>query len=105
MSDTLTAICVLLCAPLGALVCAYGCVNKGGGGGGGFGSPSAGGGGYMAGGASDSPAGGGSGGGQRNKEKQSILAVNVKQARANSYHMCARFRRHSVHVGRVNFGT
>lgn len=33
----------------------------------------------MAAGAVDSPAGGGSGGGQRNKDKQSILPVNIKQ--------------------------
>lgn len=46
--------------------------------GGGFGgSPAGGGGGYMAGGAVDSPAGGS--GGPKNKDKQSILAVNVKQ--------------------------
>lgn len=32
----------------------------------------------MAGGAVDSPAGG-SGGGQKNKDKQSIMAVNIKQ--------------------------
>lgn len=46
--------------------------------GGGFGgSPGGGGGGYMAGGAVDSPAGGS--GGPKNKDKQSILAVNIKQ--------------------------
>ncbi len=46
-------------------------------GGGGFGSQ--GGGGYMAGGAVDSPSGGGGSGGQRNKDKQSMLSVNIKQ--------------------------
>eukprot|EP00904_Undaria_pinnatifida_P010329 jgi/Undpi1/6426/HiC_scaffold_20.g08907.m1 len=63
----------------------------GGGGGGGFGgdggmnggfggSPSGGGGGgYMIGGAVDSPATGGGSGGQKNRSKQSILPVNVKQ--------------------------
>lgn len=46
--------------------------------GGGFGgSAGGGGGGYMAGGAVDSPAGGS--GGPKNKDKQSILAVNIKQ--------------------------
>lgn len=50
---------------------------------GGFGgSPSQGGGGFMAGGAVDSPATGGGSGGQKNKSKQSILAVNVKQVRS-----------------------
>lgn len=45
------------------------------GGGGGYGDTQ--GGGYMAGGIADSQGGGG--GGQRNKDKQSILPVNIKQ--------------------------
>lgn len=55
-----------------------------GGGGGGYGDSQGGGGGYMAGGAVDSPApgGGSSGGGQRNKDKQSILPLNIKQVLA-----------------------
>lgn len=55
--------------------------DGGGGGGGGYGDSQGGGGGYMAGGAVDSPApgGGSSGGGQRNKDKQSILPLNIKQ--------------------------
>lgn len=36
----------------------------------------------MAGGAVDSPSGGGGSGGQRNKDKQSMLSVNVKQVRS-----------------------
>lgn len=59
-------------------------LNKGGG----FGGPAGGGGGgggYMAGGAVDSPAGGS--GGPKNKDKQSILAVNIKQVPYSRYSM------------------